>query len=241
MRKFLVIILALVTGFSAFSQTTKTSKKKFDLGNRAGDHFMLQLSKDSWNGLPDSIGDRVKGFSRGANVYLMLDFPFKGEQRLSAALGLGIGTSSIGFKNTIVDIAANTPKMPFIFADTINHFKKYKVATSYLEIPVEFRFSSRPDVPGKSFKVAIGLKGGVLLNAHTKGKNLQNGAGTTINTFTEKINSKSYFNNTRLAATARIGYGYFSVFGAYNLTTIFKDAVAPDTKLLQIGLTISGL
>ena len=39
----------------------------------------------------------------------------------------------------------------------------------------------------------------------------------------------------------RHGYGYFSLFGAYNITAMFKNAVGPDVKLLQLGLTISGL
>ena len=53
--------------------------------------------------------------------------------------------------------------------------------------------------------------------------------------------SKSYFNSNRLVGTARIGYGYVSLFGAYNLTSIFKDKVAEDMKLFQIGIAISGL
>jgi hypothetical protein len=44
-----------------------------------------------------------------------------------------------------------------------------------------------------------------------------------------------------LAATARVGYGNFTLFGAYDLSGIFKDGVAANMKSLQIGLTISGL
>ena len=241
MRKLLVIAFALASAIPAFSQTTTPSNKKKILGNRPGDHIMLQISKDSWTGAPDSINSHIKGFSKGANAYLMLDKPFKGDQRFSAGIGIGVGTSSIGFKKMDVNIAANIPHIPFTAVDTVNHFKKYKLATSYLEIPVELRFTGNPNTPGKTFKLALGLKVGTLLNAHTKGKTLQNGSGATVNNFIQKINSKSYFNTTRLAATARVGYGYFSLFGAYNITAMFKNEVGPDVKLLQLGLTISGL
>ena len=242
MRKFLLIVITLITSISAFSQTPPSkNNKNFNLGNRAGDHFMLQFSRDNWTGAADSVNDRIKGFSKGANVYLMLDLPFKSEQQFSVGIGVGLGTSSIGFKKTIVDISSQTPVLPFIRVDTVDHFKKFKLTTAYAEIPVELRFTSNPLTPGKTFKAAIGVKIGTLLNAHTKGKTLQNGASTTINNYIQKISSKSYFNTTRLVATARIGYGYFSVFGAYNITTMFKDGVAPDTKLLQLGITISGL
>lgn len=141
----------------------------------------------------------------------------------------------------IVDIASISAILPFRAVDTTERFKKFKLSTTFLEIPLEFRFSANPVTPGKSIKVAFGIKAGTLLNAHTKGKTLQNASGKTINDYTRKETSKRFFNTTRLAATGRLGYGNFSLFGAYNLTGIFKDGVAPDVKLMQIGLTLSGL
>jgi Outer membrane protein beta-barrel domain len=138
-------------------------------------------------------------------------------------------------------ITATKSTLPFLRTDTGNNYKKYKLATAYLEIPLELRFTANPSNPNKSIKGAIGIKLGTLLNAHTKGKTLQNSAGTKINAVTVKENSKSYFNGTRIAATARVGYGIFSLYGSYGLTSLFKDGVAADTKLIQIGLTISGL
>ena len=240
MRKLLVIVFALAAAAPAFSQTTK-EKKKFDLSNRAGDHFMIQIASNTLPGLPDSINTHIKGFNRSANVYLMLDKPFKGNPRFSAAIGVGVGTSNIYFKKMNVNISSSNTILPFTATDSLNHFKKYKLATAYLEAPVELRFTANPGTPNKTLKAAIGVKVGTMLNAHTKGRTLQNAAGRTVNDITEKIATKKFFNTTRLAATARIGYGNFSLFGAYNLTSVFKDGVAAPTKLLQIGITISGL
>lgn len=207
----------------------------------SGDHFVLQIANNIWTGLPDSIDSRTKSFNRSANVYIMLNKPFRTNEKLAIGFGIGVGTSSMFFKKTFVAINANTPILPFINADSINHFKKYKVATTYLEVPLELRFSSKPSTPNKSIKAAIGIKAGLLLNAHTKGVTLQDKNDATINSYTEKISSKSYFNSNRISATARVGYGLFSVFGSYSLTGVFKDAVAADTKLFQLGISISGL
>ena len=239
MRKFSAIVFALTIYTLAFSQTKPTLPSK--LGNRAADHFMVQLAGNFWSGTADSVSNYIKGFNRSANVYLMYDKQFKNSPRFSAAVGIGVGTSNIYFSKMETKISAFNPKLPFIRTDTGNNFKKYKLSTAYLEIPVELRFMAKPETPNKSIKGAIGIKVGTLLNAHTKGRNLQNAAGTKLNGYTLKENSKAYFNSTRLAATARVGYGIFSLFGAYNITGIFKDGVAPDTKLLQIGFTISGL
>jgi hypothetical protein len=89
--------------------------------------------------------------------------------------------------------------------------------------------------------VAIGAKIGTLLNVHTKGKNLLNKSGGTVNSYIAKENSKRYFNGNRLCVTGRIGYGSFSLFGSYQVNSFIKEGAGPDIKPYSIGLTISGL
>ena len=239
MRKFSAIVFALTISTIAFSQTKPSIPTK--IGNRAADHLMIQLATNFWSGTADSVTNYIKSLNRSANVYFMYDKQFKNNPKLSVGIGVGVGTSNIYFSKMEAKISAFNPKLPFIRTDTGNNFKKYKLATAYLEIPLELRFMAKPETPNKSIKGAIGLKVGTLLNAHTKGRILQNAAGAKLNSYTLKESSKSYFNTTRFAATARVGYGIFSLFGAYNITNIFKDGVTPDTKLVQIGFTISGL
>lgn len=244
MRKLLAILLAITTVTTAFAQEdpTKTpAPKTYKLSSRAGDHLMLQVAANFWDGTADSVSDYIKGFNRSANAYIMLNKPFKGSPKLSLGIGVGVGTSNIYFDKMNVNISATKATLPFIKTDTGSYYKKYKLTTAYAEIPLELRYTANPANPNKSLKAAIGVKIGTMINAHTKGKDLKNAAGTTLNAATFKESSKSFFNTTRLAATARVGYGLFSLFGAYNITNIFKDGVAPDTKLLQIGITISGL
>ncbi|MDB5202342.1 MAG: hypothetical protein JWQ27_1751 [Ferruginibacter sp.] len=243
MRKLPGIVIALAFAGPAFSQTTTTPTPapKLDLANRAGDHFMVQLGSTQWLGAPDSIDSHVGAFNRSANVYLMLDKPFKGNPQLSVAFGVGVSTSNVYFKNMLVDIGSTKPILPFVNVDTSNRYKKYKLTTAYLEVPIEFRFSSKPLDPSKSLKAALGVKVGTMLNAHTKGKGLEDKNGNSINTFTQKVITRSYFNGTRLTGTARVGYGNYSLFGAYSFTNLFKDGVAADINVLQVGLTLSGL
>lgn len=235
-----------MTAFPSFSQEVAPlqepkKKKTFDLGNRAADHFMVQLALNSWQGAPDSINSRISGLQRSANVYIMLDKPFKANPRFSIAAGIGVGTGNIYFKKMIVDIGSTNPILPFRAVDSTDNYKKFKLTTAFLEAPLEFRFTADPSKPNKTFKAAIGIKIGTMLNAHTKGKGLRSSNGSAINAKTVKESTKSYFNTTRLAATARVGYGNFSLFGAYSLTGLFKDGVAADIKGLQVGLTFSGL
>lgn len=235
--KLFFSVLLLTASIVTTAQTAKIAKKTT---GKANDHFLLQFSSDTWNGLPDSVA--TKGFSRGAGIYGMMNFPFKTSKNFSVALGAGIGSSHLYLDKAEVDIEGSTQTVTFKNLTNKNHFKKYKVAIAYLEAPVELRWAANPDNIDKSFKFAIGVKVGTLLSSYTKGKNLADGAtGNTINAYTEKIKKKTYFNNNRIAATARIGWGHFSVFGQYQLTTVFRENLAAPIRPLSIGLTISGL
>jgi hypothetical protein len=57
----------------------------------------------------------------------------------------------------------------------------------------------------------------------------------------EKINTKAYLEPWRFAATGRLGWGNFSVFGAYNLTKLYKESQGPEITPYSIGLCITGL
>ena len=206
---------------------------------RSGDHFMLQLGYLTWNGKPDSIN--TGGIPRTANVYFLLDFPFKTNPKLSAAIGAGFGTDHMFFDKTYVGIKDRTTNLVFKNASDTNYFKKYKLSTVYLEAPIELRFNSRPDDNKHSIKMALGVKVGTLLSAHVKGKNLQSRSGSTVNEYKMKEHSKEFFNKSRVSATARFGYGNFSLFGSYQATPLFNEGVAPKINPLSVGLTLSGL
>jgi|SRR5687768_9564307 len=253
MKRIFILCLFIISAGIAFGQDStkvgdtaakpKPVKKDWSKVNmnRSNDHFLIQVGKDSWSGGPDTID--IKSLSRSFAIYLMMDFPFKTNPHFSVALGLGVSSSNIYFKDTYLDISGKNNGSALLFQDVkdTTHFKKFKLQTSYAEIPVEFRYSSNPENPNKSWKGAIGAKIGTMLSAHTKGKNLLNGSGGTVNSFTQKEKSKRYFNKTRFAVTGRIGYGSLSLFTAWQVNSYFKEGLGPDVRPYTIGLTISGL
>ena len=241
-RRIVFTVLVILTGFSVFAQadTVITPKKAPSVTlPRSNDHFMFQMGYATWQGAPDSVN--TNGVPRSINVYFLFDYPFKTNPRLSTAIGAGIATDNIYFKETYIDLKENATTLRFQNVSDTNHFKKYKLSLSYLEIPLELRFSSNPANPAKSWKIAVGVKGGTLINAHTKGKDLLNKNNISLNSYTEKENSKKYFSSTRFMGTARIGYGIVSLYGAYQLGNVLKDAAGPPMKLYQVGISFSGL
>ncbi|MCC6287646.1 MAG: outer membrane beta-barrel protein [Chitinophagaceae bacterium] len=241
MKRFsLLLALFVISGNYIFAQTeTDSIPKKKDwskaqLSGRAADHFMLQLGYHGWGG--DTKNINTKGFSRTFNMYFMYDFPFKSTPNFSAAAGVGVGTDNMFLKETTVDLT----KSPLTFTgDTSATYKKYKLATTYLEIPVELRYTANPENFNKSFKAAIGLKVGTMVDAHTKAKISRDNEGN--GNYSVRMKDRRNFNSTRLAATVRIGYGVFSLFGTYQINTFVRDGYGPNLKPYTIGLCISGL
>lgn len=209
---------------------------KVDLSKRSADHFVMQFGSAGWSGGPDSI--KPKGFSRSFNMYVMFDFPFKTNPRFSVGIGLGVGTDNISFKETNVNIKNRTQAL--FTRDTITQYKKFKLQTGYLEVPVELRFVTDPANMSKSWKFALGAKVGTLIAAKTKAKIDLDQAGD--GGYITKTSAKRHFNGFRLAGTARVGLGNFSLFGTYTVTELFKDGFGPaGIRPYTIGVTISGL
>ena len=248
MKKSILLISGLCFILCIAAQEEPAKKKKdwskVKLTGRANDHFMIQFGYTGWAGKPDSIN--TSGFPRSFNMYVMLDMPFKTDPRFSIAIGPGIGTDNIYFEKTYVAIAnhdVNTLRFKNV-SDT-NHFDKYKLTTAYLELPLELRFCLNPENTNKSFKAALGLKGGFLVSAHTKGKHWQDKNGNTIagysDNYIQKENDRYFFNNSRFAGTFRVGYGLVTAFATYQLGAFIKDGLGPNVKPWTIGLGVSGL
>lgn len=242
MRKsFLVALCLLFTGI-VMAQSDSTVKRSM-LSSRGlpkgNDHFLIQGGITQWAGRPDTLS--MTGVSRSLNVYFMMAFPFRTNPHLSAALGLGVGGDAIFFKNTDIRIRDNVTNIAFRNVADTNHFKKYKLGTDYLEVPVELRWTSRPDDDAHSIKIALGVKVGQLINAKTKGKNLVNSAGTSISDYKEKEFSTRFFNKRRFVATGRIGYGHFGIFASYQLSQVFIENVGPNVHPFTVGLSLTGL
>lgn len=246
MKKLITLSLALALVLPLFAQDSTIAKpkkkdwSKLNLSNRANDHFMLQVGYNGWASMPDTVD--TKGIPRSFNMYFMFDFPFKTSPRFSVGIGLGLASDNYYLDKMTVDISGeSSSSLTFTSVSETNYFKKYKIATTYLELPVELRFAADPENTNKSWKLAVGGKVGTLLSAMTKGKNLMSSTGATLNSYTEKIKSKRYFNSTRLSVTGRVSKGIFGIYGTYQINNFIKDGEGPDIRPFQIGISISGL
>jgi hypothetical protein len=214
------------------AQTTSMTPKKTSYSMPSRDYVMLQLGYENWANVPDSV--KIGGLGRAANVYLCYEFPIQ-KSNFSFAAGAGVSTSHIYLKNQEIVLNDTLPYIQFK-AESAN-YKKYKYATTYLEAPFELRYFENKENKNIGIKAAIGLKVGAVIAAHTKSKE-------TVNSkpIVEKVSTKRYLEAYRYSATARIGYGNFSIYGQYAISNLFKVGSGPENvKPFQIGICITGL
>lgn len=228
MKRFALLALILLPMTIWAQDLVKGSTKKSNVQKPSRDFVMLQIGYEGWM-KPDSI--KTKGFSRAFNAYVCYDFPIK-KSNFSFAAGIGVATSNVYLDNQQIINTDTTSYIRFV-PETVN-YKRYKMATTYLEAPFEFRVYGNKENRNKGFKAAIGLRVGTLLGAHVKGRE----ESTKVN---YKSNSRKYLETWRFAATARIGYGNFTLYGSYNLNRLYKDTQGPEITPYQIGLCVTGL
>jgi hypothetical protein len=199
------------------------------------DFLMVDFGWNNWQQKPDSV--KTKGFGYQFNAYLCYDFPIR-KTKLSFAAGLGISTNVTYLNQEVMrntDTASATANQVRFVPDTA-HFKRYKFVTTYLTAPFELRYFGNSNNRNKGFKAAIGLEVGTLLGGHTKAVTSVNGTNVKY-----KVDTKRYITPWNFAATARVGWGNFSVFGSYNLTNVFKENAGPPITPITLGLCFTGL
>jgi hypothetical protein len=240
MRKILALLAFLLIPFySVFAQETpdkiNSSATPPPIVKPSRDFVMIQFAYNNWVKKPDSI--KTKPFGYAFNAFVCYDFPIK-KSKLSFAAGIGININVVYLDlQQIVsnDTSTATNSQARFVSDTAN-FKRYKFVTTYLTAPFELRYYSNTINRNNGFKAAIGMQVGTLLGAHTKAVTSVDGAVVKY-----KEDTKRYVTPWNFAATARVGYGNFSLFGSYNLTNVFKQNAGPPITPASVGICISGL
>lgn len=240
-RLAVLILLAAVTS-TTFAQSTDNgasastmpSSSTLPITKPARDFFMIQFGYNSWLNKPDSV--KTKGLSYAFSMFLCYDFPIK-NSNLSFATGLGINANVMYLDGEILKLAdTGVAGQQVQFLPDDMNYKRFKFVTTYLTAPFELRYFSNKLNRNRGFKAAVGLQIGTLLGAHTKGLRSVNGSNVK-----DKENTKNYITTWNFAATARVGYGHFAVFGSYNLTNVFKTNNGPDVTPFSVGITLTGL
>ncbi len=195
--------------------------------------FVVDVGLCNWRGTPPGLDLNVLG-SRGVNVYYLYEF-LLGNEKFSFHPGFGMAFESYAFQDGVTFVKTRTGLLLEPFGQDV---RKSKLTANYVDIPLEFRFSTSP---GKNaFRFSLGGKAGVLFGSHTKVR-YKDSLGDVR---TVKDKGSFYMERFRFGASVRIGYGPINLFGYYALNNLFQEgklgqgvAITP----FMAGITLSAL
>lgn len=248
MRIIALLLAFCIPTFGAYSQKTDSVTRDFrnmvkkNAKRPKADRLVFNITLDNLTyKRNDSFS--VKWFSPGIGIYGLWD---KQIAKSNFSLGYGLGFTFSNC-NTNRILHSDTTGIDFyrpIQFDSLlgvgDRFRGGTFYTSYLELPLEFRF--RKEINGKDFfKVAIGMRVGLKLAASYDYDAFYPAIGEEKN---YKVGSFSQVSTFRYGPTFRIGYGAVNLFGFYGINKLFKGTTEKsnsDFHQFSIGISINGL
>ncbi|NJN24697.1 MAG: PorT family protein [Cyclobacteriaceae bacterium] len=205
--------------------------------------LMIEIGFTWMNDHPVGHGFKTMA-SRTFNAYYLYDKPI-GESAFSFHPGIGVGTEKYAFdKNSTLGYGLDdngSKVVQFIDLEDIYGqgiaYRKSQINANYLDIPLEIRWISRKYDPKRSLTVTIGGKAGILFDAKTKVKYLEDGEKKIT-----KQKENFELNPFRYGAYAKLGFGGFSAYYYYSFSTTFKKDKGPLATTMfpmTIGLSLA--
>jgi len=244
MRNLLLAIL-MFTPIFTFAQNNDKAAHKSKVVNESlgrpdvpGD-FIIEFGASYFTNTPDRMKQKIWG-SKFFNAYYFYNKNI-GKSNFSVHPGLGISTDKFAF-NGPYSLINEGGSVRVIHVDTLlnNNVRtiKSKIASTFVEVPVELRWRLLKYDPKRSFKVAIGGKIGYRVGSHTKIKYTDGGGSTKV------FKSKEDFelNKLRYGVYSRVGIGNFYLNYYYSLSTYFNKDKGPEAVELTpmyIGIAIN--
>lgn len=195
--------------------------------------FVLEYTFNQPYDKPDTFDIGFWG-SRTLNLYYIYDKRI-GQSKFSVHPGIGFSLERYKLKNnyTLSVATGDTKLVPA--SPSYPGIRKSMLVTNYIEIPLEIRFSTRPDDPGRSFRVSIGGRVGYLFDSFTK-------INYKEDSEKKKVKDKQNFNlsDLRYGAFLKLGAGNVCLVSYYNFSPLFKKDKGPEgTEMANFSIGIS--
>lgn len=213
------------------------SKKKprFD-GHWSGFYLGVNgfLNKDQELDIPADYEKLDLKYEKSIDVQINFyeqNFNLIGE-KLGLITGLGLQWDNYRFDNDVI-LSMEGDTLGFDDPNPERDYKKSKLLTTYLNVPLFLEFQTNSDNDFDSFHLSAGIIGGWRIGSHSKvvydGRNKN------------KEREDFYTNPFRADAAFRIGWGKINLYAGYNLIPLFKDDKGPELYPFNAGLQIIDL
>ncbi|MCU0432489.1 MAG: DUF2807 domain-containing protein [Bacteroidia bacterium] len=147
--------------------------------------------------------------------------------------GLGLTWYHYNFRGNYT-LASNVPFQSSDF-DSTRNFSRNRLNMCYVNVPLFLEFNTNNDDADRSFHVAAGMQFGYNIFRNKLKQRFEMDGQTQKRTIRDNYNVNPF----RFDAIARIGYGDFTLFGSYSLTTLFEREKGPVFYPWSAGLSLN--
>ncbi|MGB5819543.1 MAG: porin family protein [Saonia sp.] len=227
MYRLFVSLLFFVTLYS-HAQLTRDTILQVDDTSYLEDQFYIGVTYNLLLNRPTDIAQR--NLSYGLQVGFIRDIPLNTRRTIAFGVGLGYAINSY-YSNLGVNESTNGFEYTMLDSDT--NFKRNKLETHVMEMPLEFRWRNSTTNSYKFWRIYTGVRGEYVMGRRSK--------------FVPDDGNKISFNNTDIrrfqyGLTLNFGYNTFNIHTYYSLTGLFNDDVstvngeAIEVRPLRIGI-----
>lgn len=201
----------------------KTRWVLFDMG------VSTYMNNGSFN-MPSELEQFDQRYGRSLNYQLHVFRQRVGlvKNNVNLLYGLGFDFSNYSFENPITLLRNTNPLETSI--DNAIDYKKNKLVTTALNVPLMLNFETNPRRPGKSFRLSAGVYGGLLIGSHTRQKSEEFG--------NNKERDDYNLNKLRYGFVGQVGVGPINFYANYSPQSLFRDGRGPDLQPFNVGLSL---
>ena len=191
--------------------------------------------------------DQAGWRSKSIGIYYTKRRAFNDKFSFYYGLGLGLEKISLGDSLTlssgvVFNEGDGNPENDSLAAVALTslsggiNYSKNRLAITYLDIPVEFRFHPKGTQDGEGLFVGVGGILGLRMNSHRKLK-FEEGGETVI----EKTKGGYNLTSVRYGLQARFGFRGVHLFYKQYFNDIFKDSFGSVSPTMStIGINVTG-
>ncbi len=225
----MIVRTLFILSFSLFIAAQNASAQYIP---ERGEWLEFSYAKLTLVNTPDALTQKWN--SNGWQLMFMRETLFGRRSHWSIGYGLGF-TSSYWHTNLAIKPVPNNTDRQYAYLPSDSTYRKNSFSSSYIDIPIEFRFRTKSNEKGQYFRFYFGGLIGYRIGSYSK--------------FIDGDYSVKYYKIKDLATWqygvfARTGFWFFNVYAYYGLNPVFANLKnGPEgidqMQNLSVGISLS--
>ncbi|MEO9871939.1 outer membrane beta-barrel protein [Ekhidna sp.] len=230
MRK---IVFAFCVIYSTIANSQESTLNRPDIPGE----LMIDIGLNYWNETPEDLNQR--GWpSKSVGLYYSKRKIFGSKLSFNYGLGLGLEKIDLGENNTLFSQNDDVSIDDFPFDISESPISKNRLAITYIDIPIDFRFHPKGTEDGEGLFIGVGAIVGLRLSSHMKWKYPEDGEDVVL-----KTRGAYDLNPFRYGFQIRAGFKGTHFFFKQYLSEMFNSGI-DDTnvnpQMTTIGINFTG-